>query len=75
MDKIFNFLKDHFSVMSGPMDMIFGVGFMDGIFKSYNILNLKSCLKLNNLNKKQAVLRLSNCMYLIELYKRFSERP
>ena len=48
MDKIFNFLKDHFSVMSGPMDMIFGVGFMDGIFKSYNILNLKSCLKLNN---------------------------
>ena len=48
MDKMFNFLKDHFSVMSGPMDMIFGVGFMDGIFKSYNILNLKSCLKLNN---------------------------
>ena len=25
MDKIFNFLKDRFSVMSGPMDMIFGV--------------------------------------------------
>ena len=25
MDKIFNFLKDHFSVMSGPMDMIFGI--------------------------------------------------
>ena len=24
MDKIFNFLKDRFSVMSGPMDMIFG---------------------------------------------------
>ena len=25
MDKIFNFLKDRFSVMSGPMNMIFGV--------------------------------------------------
>ena len=25
MDKIFNFLKDRFSVMSGPVDMIFGV--------------------------------------------------
>ena len=24
-DKIFNFLKDCFSVMGGPMDMIFGV--------------------------------------------------
>ena len=24
-DKMFNFLKDHFSVMSGPMDMIFDV--------------------------------------------------
>ena len=23
-DKIFNFLKDRFSVRSGPMDMIFG---------------------------------------------------
>ena len=25
MDKIFNFLMDRFSVMSGPVDMIFGV--------------------------------------------------
>ena len=25
MDKIFNFLKDCFSVMSGPMDIIFDV--------------------------------------------------
>ena len=25
MDKIFTFLKDRFSVMSSPMDMIFGV--------------------------------------------------
>ena len=25
MDQIFNFLKDRFSVMSVPMDMIFGV--------------------------------------------------
>ena len=25
MDKIFNFLKDHFFIMSGPMDMSFGV--------------------------------------------------
>ena len=24
-DTIFNFLKDHFSVTSGPMDIIFGV--------------------------------------------------
>ena len=25
MDTIFNFLKDQFSVMSGPMDMVFDV--------------------------------------------------
>ena len=25
MDKIFNFLKDRFSVMSDPMDVIFGM--------------------------------------------------
>ena len=24
-DKIFNFLKDRFSLMTGPMDMVFGV--------------------------------------------------
>ena len=62
MDKIFNFLKDRFSVMSGPMDMIFGVfsetnvrllkniilQFFSKYSKSYNILNIKRCLKLNN---------------------------
>ena len=60
-NKIFNFLKDRFSVMSGPMDMIFGmfsetyVRLLKGITsklysrysKSYNNLNVKSCLKLN----------------------------
>ena len=24
-DKIFNFLEDHFSIMGGPMDAVFGV--------------------------------------------------
>ena len=61
MDKIFNFLKDRFSVMSSPMDMIFGVfsetnvrllkniitQFFSKYSKSYNILNIKRCLKLN----------------------------
>ena len=60
-DKIFNFLKDSFSVMRGPMDMIFGVfseihvrlliSISSQVFsryrKSYNNLNLKKCLKLN----------------------------
>ena len=36
MDKIFNFLKDRFSVMSGPMDMIFGV------FSETNVRLLKN---------------------------------
>ena len=61
MDKIFNFLKDRFSVMSVPIDMIFGVfsgtdvrllkhiilQFFSKYSKSCNILNIKSCLKLN----------------------------
>ena len=61
MDQIFNFLKDSFSVMSVPIDMIFGVfsetelsplkniilQFFSKYSKSYNILNVKSCLKLN----------------------------
>ena len=61
MDQIFNFLKDRFSVMSVPMDMIFGVfsetdaGLLKNIIsqcfskytKRYNILNIKRCLKLN----------------------------
>ena len=57
----FQFLKGRFSVMRGPMDMIFGVlsktyvGLLKSIIsqflskyrKSYNNLNVKSCLKLN----------------------------
>ena len=43
MDKMFNFLKDHFSVMSGPMDMIFGI-FSEtdvSLLKKYNSVFLK----------------------------------
>ena len=60
-DNIFNFLKGSFSVMRGPMDMIFGVfsetyvrlltsitsQFFSRYSKSYNNLNVKKCLKLN----------------------------
>ena len=60
-DKMFNFLKGCFSVMGGPMDVIFGVfsdtymrflkGLTSQIFsrysKSYYNLNVKSCLKCN----------------------------
>ena len=60
-DKIFNFLKGRFSVMGGLMDMIFGVfsetyvrllksitsQFLSRYSKSYNNLNVKSCLTLN----------------------------
>ena len=60
-DKTFNFLKGSFYVMRGPMDMIFGVfsetyvrlltsipsQFFSIYSKSYNNLNVKSCLKLN----------------------------
>ena len=59
-DKIINVLNSRFSVMNGAMDMIFGVfsetivrllkGIISRFFskysKSYNILNVKSCLKL-----------------------------
>ena len=65
-DKIFNFLKDRFSVMAGPMDMIFGVfsetylrllksitsQFFSRYSKSYNNLDVKSCLKLNGFLQK-----------------------
>ena len=61
-DRIFSFLKGRFSVMSDPMDMIFGVfsksnvrllkyitpRFFSKYSKSYNILNVKSCFKLNS---------------------------
>ena len=60
-EKIFNFLKNRFSVMSGPMDMIFGVfsetnmrllkhvilQFFSKYSKGFNILNVKSFLKLS----------------------------
>ena len=60
-DIIFNFLKGNFSLMRGPMDMIFGVfsetyvrlltsitlQFFSRYSKSYNNLNVKKCLKLN----------------------------
>ena len=60
-NKILNFLKGDFSVMGGPMDVIFGVfsdtyvkllksitsQFFSRYSKSYNNLNVKSCLKLN----------------------------
>ena len=69
------------------MDMVFGVfsksnvrflkyitsQFFSKYSKSYNILNVKSCVKLNALKKKWAVLRPSTYMYLIELYNSFSE--
>ena len=60
-DEIFSFLKGRFPVMGGPMDMIFGMfsetyvrllksitsQFFSRYSKSYNNLNVKSCLKLN----------------------------
>ena len=62
-EKIFNFLKDRLSIMGKPMDMIFGMfseanvkllknlisQFFLKYSKRYNILNIKSCLKLNGL--------------------------
>ena len=61
-DRIFNFSTYRFSVMSGLMDMIFGVfqktnmrllkyitfQFFSNYGKSYNILNIEICLKLND---------------------------
>ena len=61
-DKIFNFLKGRFSVMGGPMDMIFGLfsetyvrllksttlQFFSRYSKNYNNLNVKSYFKLNS---------------------------
>ena len=65
-DKIFNFLKGSFSVMGSPMDMIFSVfsetyvrlltritlQFFSRYSRSYNNLNIKSCLISTVLNKK-----------------------
>ena len=61
-DNILNFLKGSFSVMRGPMDMIFGLfletyvelltsttsQFFSRYSKSCNRLNVKSRLKLNS---------------------------
>ena len=61
-DNIFNFLKGSFSVIRGPMDMVFVVfsetyvrhltsitsEFFSRYSKSYNNLNAKKCLKLND---------------------------
>ena len=84
MDTIFSFLKNWFSVMSTPMDMIFGLPsennvrllkhtisqFFSKYSKSYNILNIKKVLKTQRpLAKTWAVLRPSNYMYLVELSK------
>ena len=75
--------------MSDTMDMIFGVfsetdvrllkniisQFFSKYSKSYNILNIKRCLKLKDPAKTRAVFRPSNYMYLIELYKGSLEWP
>ena len=60
MDKILNFLKDRFSVMNGPMDMIFGMFSETDVrqnfskySKSYHMLNIKRCLKFNGFWKKR----------------------
>ena len=59
-DKIFNSLKGRFSLMGGPMDMIFNLfsetyvrilkritsQFFSRYSKSYKNLNVKSCFKL-----------------------------
>ena len=58
-NNIFNFLNGRFSIMGGPITIIFGVfsetivrllksiisQFFSKDSKSYNILNVKSCLK------------------------------
>ena len=87
MDKIFNFLMDRFSVVSGPMDMIFGMfsetnvrllkKIISQFFSKYcKSFKYQKVLKTQRpLAKARAVLRLSNCMYLIELYKSFLEWP
>ena len=81
-DKIFNFLKGSFSVMLGPMDMIFGmfsetyVRLLTGISsqffsrysKSHNNLNVDKLVKTPLLLiKRQSSLGPPNYMYLIEL--------
>ena len=84
------FLNGCFSVMGGPMDMIFGVfwettvRFLKSIIsqffsiysKSYNIFNAKSRFKTQGLlTKRRAVLGSSNYMSPIEHYKSFLKWP
>ena len=68
-DKIFHFLKGCFSVMSGPMEIVFGMfsksnmrllkyitlQFFSKYSKSYNILNVESCLKHNGPQQKNGL--------------------
>ena len=70
-EKKINFLKSRFSVMGGPMDIIFGIfsetyvrllksiisQFLSKYSKSYNNLNAKNCLKLNDRYKKTGRVR------------------
>ena len=71
MDKIFNFLKDRFSVTSDPMDMIFGMfsetngrllkniimQFFSKYSKSYIILNIKSTVEAVKLHVSNRTLQ------------------
>ena len=81
------FLKGRFSVMSGLMDIISGVfsetnvrllkmqfhNFSQNIAKVINVKCQKLLKTQRPLTKKWTVLRRSNYMYLIELYKSLSE--
>ena len=87
MDTIINFLKGRFSVMGGPMDMIFGVfsetykRLLESIIsqliskynKSYNNLNVKVAENSTALNKKTGRVEAAKYKYLIELYENFLE--
>ena len=85
MDKMFNFLKGRFSVMSSPMDMTFGrfsetnvrllKNIISQFLSKYNIKCQKLVSTQRPLTKTRTVLRTSNYMYLIELYKSFLEQP
>ena len=83
-DKIFNFLKARFSVMVGPMNVVFSLfsetyvrllksitsEFFSRYSKMYNNLNVKSCFKTQRpLTKRQAISGPPSYMYLIQLYK------
>ena len=78
--KVFNFLNDPFSVMGDPMNIIFGVfretivsllkSIISQFFLKIEHVKCQKLLKTRGLlTKRQAILGLSNCMCLIELYK------